>query len=268
MSRARTIERFFVTAAVVVCGCGPEVDELHTEQAAVLGGEVDGLAFHPATGFVSHHPGGPPNGRLCTATRIAWNVVLTAGHCVETNPVVSDYSFGFGDHTLKGARYEPALDIVKLSTTDLALLRIPGCTRSRPAEIVDHHGFDDQYTISSFLHTNNTRNGPMRALRNIPLTYASTSTHRVGTVVQCAYGSVWGGDSGSPLYDASSDVTDSPVEDRLIGVITSVGGFCQNGATSQSIFGVYLADPFVYDQIQAVVSAWSGAPSACAVSDG
>src|SRR6185436_7106655 len=84
------MERFTrVAATVFVClgfvGCGaqsstPEPTE--QTQQAMSGGQVD--SGDPAVGILFSHTGTHVN-ESCTGTLIAPNVVLTAGHCFDTN---------------------------------------------------------------------------------------------------------------------------------------------------------------------------------------
>lgn len=236
---------------LTLAACGLEEGELTEAEGYILGGDASSLSEFPATGFVAHHPSLPPEGRGCTAIRIAPNAILTAAHCV-TDPDPGHYRFGQGDDTRKHVRYQDVIEIDLLSPNfDLALLRTTTC-KSSFARIASPHGFDDHYTLSTFLHENNTRDGRARKISSVLLQPVSST--RVRSTIMCAQASVWGGDSGSPLYDTDPDV--DRAEQHVVGIATSVGGFCQNGAQTQTIY-YWRVDGAAGIRIQSTLDAWA-----------
>jgi hypothetical protein len=260
---------FIPAICVVFLGCGAGEltlgggdDELGEGTARLLGGSPLASHEYPGTGFIIAPGYGP--GRACSAVRIAADIGLTAGHCMDGDP--DGFRFGWGDHTLK-AESRPVVRLERLAPYDLTVFQLGGCGLPRPAQVADHHGLDDGYTLVSYLHENNTRDGARRKVDGVRLVSVNPSYPRLSATFACASASVWGGDSGSPLYDTASPFADarSASLTEVVGVATSVSGFCQNGATTQTVHFVHLASPLIRSRIEAKLDEWvSAADADCA----
>jgi hypothetical protein len=259
--------RFLVSSCAVFLACGegeltlaeaPE-DGLGEGEARLLGGTPLRSDEYPGTGFII--VAGYSQGRGCSAVRIAPNIGLTAGHCMDGDP--ANFRFGWGDHTLKGAQSRPVVRLQKLAPYDLTVFQIGGCGLPPPARVADQHGLDDRYTLVSYLHENNTRDGARRKVDGVRLISVTQGYPRLSTTFSCAQASVWGGDSGSPLYNTASPFAAATSARRalteVVGVATSVSGFCQNGAASQTVHYVHLASPLIRPAIAEKVLEWTSA---------
>lgn len=223
--------------AILACACA--VDRTATASQAIIGGETSDPSAFPATGMLV-----VGNEMTCTATLIAPDVALTAGHCLET-PMFGDFGFTLDTDASDGiADVIPARayhqhpdfndsvdEFVDLSTrNDIGLIILEQPVENVAPEAIDAPGlmtvFDSGTQLAMCGYGRLVWHSSSFALkRDAEVIVDRTGDHEFATTAvdpqPC------NGDSGAPLF------ADTPSGRRIVGVVSRAMGrsvMCNTGA--------------------------------------